>query len=53
MIGYHKEAGGVMVSGGSAANLAGLTIARNIYFEKLNIRKKGLFGQAPFCGLCF
>ena len=42
----HKA--GVMVSGGSAANLAGLQVARNIFFEKLDIRKKGLFGQKPF-----
>ena len=42
----HKA--GVMVSGGSAANLAGLQVARNIFFEKLDIRRKGLFGQKPF-----
>jgi glutamate/tyrosine decarboxylase-like PLP-dependent enzyme len=36
------------VSGGSAANLAGLTVARNIFFEKLDIRKNGLFGVKPF-----
>lgn len=48
MLDYPKEAGGIMVSGGSAANLAGLTVARNIFFDRLNIRKKGLFGQKPF-----
>lgn len=48
MLGYPGEAGGIMVSGGSAANLAGLTVARNVFFDKLNIRKKGLFGQKPF-----
>ena len=48
MIGYTPEAGGVLVSGGSAANLAGLTVGRNIFFEKLGVRKKGLFGIAPF-----
>lgn len=48
MIGYPENAGGVLVSGGSAANLAGLTVARNIFFEQLEVRKKGLFGQKPF-----
>lgn len=45
---FPKEAGGVLVSGGSAANLTGLTVGRNLFFEKNNIRKKGLFGQKPF-----
>jgi glutamate/tyrosine decarboxylase-like PLP-dependent enzyme len=48
MIGYGTSAAGVLVSGGSAANLAGLTIARNRIFEKYQIRKKGLFGNKPF-----
>ncbi len=48
MIGYNENVGGVLVSGGSAANLHGLTIARNIFFEKNDIRKKGLFNQKPF-----
>jgi aromatic-L-amino-acid decarboxylase len=48
MIGFGSDAGGVLLSGGSAANLAGLTVARNIFFEKQNIRNKGLFGLAPF-----
>ena len=43
-----KNVGGVLVSGGSAANLAGLTVGRNVFFEKMDIRKKGLFGQKPF-----
>jgi len=34
--------------GGSAANLTGLTVARNLYFEKFNIRETGLFGHKPF-----
>lgn len=45
---FGKDCGGVMVSGGSAANLAGLTVARNIFFEKEKIREKGLFGMKPF-----
>jgi glutamate/tyrosine decarboxylase-like PLP-dependent enzyme len=34
MIDYTPNAGGAMVSGGSEANLAGLTVARNIFFKK-------------------
>ncbi|MEX0314496.1 MAG: aspartate aminotransferase family protein [Allomuricauda sp.] len=48
MLGFTSDAGGVLVSGGSAANLTGLTVGRNIFFEKEGIRQKGLFGQAPF-----
>lgn len=48
LLGFPEESGGVLVSGGSAANLTGLTVGRNIFFEKLDIRKKGLFGQKPF-----
>ncbi|MEM9674705.1 MAG: aminotransferase class I/II-fold pyridoxal phosphate-dependent enzyme [Bacteroidota bacterium] len=48
MIGYAPAAGGVLVSGGSAANLTGLTVARNIFFEQKNIKQEGLFGQKPF-----
>ena len=48
LMGFHSNPGGVMVSGGSAANLAGLTVARNLFFEQKDIRKKGLFGSAPF-----
>jgi aromatic-L-amino-acid decarboxylase len=47
MMGLRDHYSGVLISGGSAANLAGLTVARNIFFEKLDIRKKGLFGQSP------
>lgn len=48
MMGLKELSGGVLVSGGSAANLTGLTVARNIAFEQMDIRKKGLFGLAPF-----
>lgn len=46
--GFGADAAGVLVSGGSAANLAGLAVARNIFFEKQEVRKKGLFGMKPF-----
>ncbi len=52
MLGYTPEAGGAMVSGGSEANLAGLTVARNIFFQHLNIAQNGLFGQKPFMVYC-
>ncbi|MDT0540439.1 pyridoxal-dependent decarboxylase [Croceitalea sp. P059] len=45
---FPEDSGGVLVSGGSAANLTGLTVGRNIFFEKEGIRKKGVFGQKPF-----
>ncbi|WP_436515525.1 pyridoxal phosphate-dependent decarboxylase family protein [Ekhidna sp. To15] len=45
---FGENCGGVMVSGGSAANLAGLTVARNIFFEKYKVREKGLFAMKPF-----
>ncbi|MEM1339972.1 MAG: pyridoxal-dependent decarboxylase [Bacteroidota bacterium] len=48
LLNFPIASGGVLVSGGSAANLTGLTVGRNIFFEKQNIRKKGLFQQAPF-----
>ncbi len=48
MMGLEDLTGGVLVSGGSAANLTGLTVARNIAFEQMGIRKKGLFGVPPF-----
>ena len=46
--GAQEQIGGTLVSGGSAANLTGLTVARNIFFEKFKVREKGLFGQKPF-----
>ena len=45
---FGKDAAGVLVSGGSAANLAGLEVARNIFFEKEKIRSRGLFNLKPF-----
>lgn len=47
IIGYAPNAGGVLVSGGSAANLTGLTVARNLWMTKEDVRKKGLFNQSP------
>ncbi|MEP5613894.1 MAG: pyridoxal-dependent decarboxylase [Cyclobacteriaceae bacterium] len=47
MMNFSSHATGVLVSGGSAANLTGLTVARNIFFEKNDVRKKGLFGMKP------
>ncbi len=48
LLDFPVASGGVLVSGGSAANLTGLTVGRNIFFEKQDIRKKGLFHQQPF-----
>ena len=52
MIGYTPEAGGVMVSGGSAATLTGLTVARNVFFREHKLNQKGLFGCKPFTLYC-
>ena len=46
-IGLAHHNGGVIVSGGSAANLTGLTVARNLFAEKSNVRAKGLFALPP------
>lgn len=48
LLDFPTASGGVLVSGGSAANLTGLTVGRNLFFEKKDIRKKGLFQQQPF-----
>ena len=48
MLGYTPDAGGVMVSGGSAATLTGLTVARNVFFREHKINQQGLFGRKPF-----
>ena len=47
-VGFGDDVGGVLVSGGSGANLTCLTVARNVFFEEYGIRKKGLFGMKPF-----
>lgn len=47
MIEFGQDIGGVFVSGGSGANLAGLTIGRNIFLARSEVRKKGLFGMQP------
>ncbi|MFT4603953.1 MAG: aromatic-L-amino-acid decarboxylase, partial [Rhodothermales bacterium] len=46
-VGYDEAAGGAMVSSGSAANLMGLTVGRNVFLERAGVREKGLFGMAP------
>lgn len=52
MLGYTPEAGGVMVSGGSAATLTGLTVARNVFFREHKLNQTGLFGMKPFTVYC-
>lgn len=52
IIGYSADPGGVMVSGGSEANMVGLTVARNVFFEKMNVAQNGLFGMQPFAIYC-
>ena len=47
LIAYSGQCAGVLTSGGSAANLAGLTMARNIMFEKEAVREKGLHALPP------
>lgn len=52
MIGYTPEAGGVMVSGGSAATLTGLTVGRNSFLSKHKVNQCGLFGMKPCIVYC-
>lgn len=47
-VGFGDDVGGVLVSGGSGANLTCLTVARNVFFESYDIRMKGIFGMKPF-----
>ena len=45
-MGFSDAGAGILVSGGSAANLTGLTVARNMMFEAEDVRAKGLSGMA-------
>lgn len=45
MFGYDENAGGVMLSGGSLANLQALAVARNHAFPVLHNGLAGLEGQ--------
>lgn len=47
MLDLDSQMGGILLSGGSAANLAGLTVARNVLLESQKVRKKGLFNSKP------
>jgi len=52
LIGFGTDVGGFIGSSGSSANLDGLTVARNIYFEDAGIRSKGMFGMQPIVVYC-
>src|SRR5664279_2340902 len=45
MLGYPQDASGLLVSGGSMANLVGLTVARNMHGD-IDVRKEGVQGLA-------
>lgn len=51
MLGYPAEASGLLVSGGSMANLVGLTVARNVK-AGFDVRQKGLQGT-PRRMICY
>jgi glutamate/tyrosine decarboxylase-like PLP-dependent enzyme len=52
MFNFPKQAGGVFVSGGSAANLTGITVARNHFLKKNDVNRTGLFGLKPCTLYC-
>jgi glutamate/tyrosine decarboxylase-like PLP-dependent enzyme len=52
MFNFPGQAGGVFVSGGSAANLTGLTVARNQFLKKHDVKRNGLFGLKPCTVYC-
>ncbi|MGH1363887.1 MAG: pyridoxal phosphate-dependent decarboxylase family protein [Calditrichia bacterium] len=52
LIGFGSDIGGFIGSSGSSANLDGLTVARNIYFEDAGVRAKGMFGMKPMVVYC-
>lgn len=47
MLHYPAEASGILVSGGSMANLVGLTVARNTS-AGFDVRKQGVQGDTPY-----
>jgi glutamate/tyrosine decarboxylase-like PLP-dependent enzyme len=49
MLEYPEDASGVLVSGGSIANLIGLTVARNVK-AGYNVKKKGITKKLTFYG---
>ncbi len=52
IIGYGSQVAGFIGSSGSAANLDGLTVARNICFKQQDIKNKGLFAMKPMVVYC-
>jgi len=44
---FSDHGAGVLVSGGSAANLTGLNVARNMMLEDEEVRRRGLSGLPP------
>ena len=46
-LGLSQHRGGAIVASGSAANLTRLTVARNLFGERLGVRNSGLFGLKP------
>lgn len=46
-VGLEQHRGGAVVASGSAANLTGLTVARNIFGERWGVRTQGLSGLPP------